>query len=262
MPPNRRLPTGRSHRVERLSVGRLRVIRLLISVAGRHTVHGLVEVDVTAALQRLRAPGSGTVTALVVAAVAAAVREHPQVNSRRAGRKLVVFDDIDVIVTVERTPTGGATAPVPLVVQRADQKSETEIAAELRAGKGKSAPSGDGSHALVSRLPFWLVRAGVSAVGSVPRMAAALGPPIGVSSLGMFASGWAIPISPLTVMVTVGGIAQRPALVDGKLVERDILPLTLSFDHTVVDGGPAARFAATLVSILQGADRWVDGPDR
>lgn len=61
-------------------------------------------------------------------------------------------------------------------------KSEAEIAGELRAGK--SAPSGDGPHVLVSRLRFWLVRAGVSVAGSAPRMAAALGPPIGVSSLG------------------------------------------------------------------------------
>jgi hypothetical protein len=51
-------------------------------VAGSHTVHGLVEADVTVTLHRLRiAHGSGTVTALVVAAVGATVRKHPGVNS-------------------------------------------------------------------------------------------------------------------------------------------------------------------------------------
>jgi pyruvate/2-oxoglutarate dehydrogenase complex dihydrolipoamide acyltransferase (E2) component len=104
---------------------------------------------------------------------------------------------------------------------------------------------------VVTRLPFQAVRAGVAMGGTIARVAAALGPPVGVSSLGMFAAGWAIPISPLTVMVTVGGVAYRPALLDGQLFDRVVLPLTLSFDHTVVDGAPAARFAATLIQALQ-----------
>jgi pyruvate/2-oxoglutarate dehydrogenase complex dihydrolipoamide acyltransferase (E2) component len=250
MQPHNRRTSLRTHRVEPLPAGRLQVVQLLTAVAGRHTVHGLVEADATAALQRLRSAGtSATVTALVVAAVAATVREHPGVNGRRAGRKLVVFDDVDVIVTAERSTSAGEVAPVPLVVHSADTKSEAEIAAELRAGKTKSATGI--SHPLVAHLPFGVVRAGVSVASTIPRVAAALGPAVGVSSLGMFAAGWAIPISPLTVMVTVGGVTHRPALVDGELVDRDVLPLTLSFDHTVVDGAPAARFATTLVRALQ-----------
>jgi hypothetical protein len=82
----------------------------------------------------------------------------------------------------------------------------------------------------------------------VPAVAARFAPPIGISSLGMFgAGGWGIPLSPMTLMVTVGGIVRRPAVVDDALVEHELLPLTLSFDHAVVDGAPAARFAATLI---------------
>jgi pyruvate/2-oxoglutarate dehydrogenase complex dihydrolipoamide acyltransferase (E2) component len=47
-------------------------------------------------------------------------------------------------------------------------------------------------------------------------------------------------------MVTIGGATRRPALLDGAVTERELLPLTLSFDHTVIDGAPAARFAQTL----------------
>ena len=86
----------------------------------------------------------------------------------------------------------------------------------------------------------------------VPSAAARFGPAIGVSSLGMFGTGWGIPISPMTLMVTVGGITRRPAVERGVLVERELLPLTLSFDHSVIDGAPAARFAATLGAILEG----------
>lgn len=43
-------------------------------------------------------------------------------------------------------------------------------------------------------------------------------------------------------MVTVGGIGHRPVLVDGELENRDHLSLTISVDHDIIDGAPAARF--------------------
>ena len=79
--------------------------------------------------------------------------------------------------------------------------------------------------------------------GTRPRIAARFGPAVGVTSLGMFSrgGGWAIPITPLTLVATVG-IVDRPVVRDGRIVARPMLPLTLSFDHAVIDGAPAARF--------------------
>lgn len=57
-----------------------------------------------------------------------------------------------------------------------------------------------------------------------------------------------------SVLATVGGIAARPWMVDGEVCVRDILHLTLSFDHDVVDDAPAARFAARLVELLSKAE--------
>ena len=44
------------------------------------------------------------------------------------------------------------------------------------------------------------------------------------------------------------------AYVDGELVPREFVDLTLSFDHDVVDGGPAARFTAKLRELIETAD--------
>ena len=57
----------------------------------------------------------------------------------------------------------------------------------------------------------------------------------------------------MTLLVTVGGTSMRPRLRDGHLENREILPLTLSFDHGVVDGAPAARFVATLRDLTETA---------
>ena len=52
---------------------------------------------------------------------------------------------------------------------------------------------------------------------------------------------------------TLGGIATKPAVVDGQIVPREMLSVTLSFDHDVVDGAPAARFVERLKKLAEGA---------
>jgi pyruvate/2-oxoglutarate dehydrogenase complex dihydrolipoamide acyltransferase (E2) component len=54
-------------------------------------------------------------------------------------------------------------------------------------------------------------------------------------------------------MITVGGIATKPRYVDGVLQPRELLDLTISVDHAVVDGAPAARFARRLAELVEHA---------
>ena len=81
-------------------------------------------------------------------------------------------------------------------------------------------------------------------------------------AIGMFGSGagWGIPLTDYTLCLTIGGIARRPGVVReregerGERIEaRDFLSLTISVDHDVVDGAPAARFAQRLKEIIESA---------
>jgi pyruvate/2-oxoglutarate dehydrogenase complex dihydrolipoamide acyltransferase (E2) component len=75
-----------------------------------------------------------------------------------------------------------------------------------------------------------------------------------VTAVGMFANGggWGLGFTPFhTLALTVGGIAEKPALVNGQLVEREYLCLTISIDHDVVDGAPAARFAHCFRQLVE-----------
>ena len=56
---------------------------------------------------------------------------------------------------------------------------------------------------------------------------------------------------PETAILGVGRIAERPAVVDGKLDVRTRCTLSLSFDHRVVDGAPAAAFLSRLAELLE-----------
>ena len=229
----------------------------LVGASRRFQVHALVEFDVTEATARIvDADPRVSWTGFVVASLARSVALHPEVNARKAGRRILTFDRIDIGATVERHWQGEAILDI-VTIGEADRKSCAEISARLheaKEGPGR-AHRQSGLTALAWRLPGPLRRTAFRIAATRPRVAATFGPAVGVTSLGMFSSGWgwAIPLAPLTVIVTVGEVVDRPVVHDGRIVARPMLPLTLSFDHAVIDGAPAARFTATLRALVETA---------
>jgi len=71
--------------------------------------------------------------------------------------------------------------------------------------------------------------------------------------VGMFGKGggWGIPINDHTLDLTLGGIAGKPGIVDGQIALREYLAMTLSFDHSIIDGAPAARFSVRLRELIE-----------
>ncbi len=63
--------------------------------------------------------------------------------------------------------------------------------------------------------------------------------------------GWGVPVAAASLVITVGGLAAKPGVVEGHIVIRDYLCLTLSFDNRITDGGPAARFANRLKELIE-----------
>jgi len=54
----------------------------------------------------------------------------------------------------------------------------------------------------------------------------------------------------------VGSTAWKPAVVEGRIEPREILNLTVVFDHHVIDGAPAARFTRRLVELIESGYGW------
>jgi len=52
----------------------------------------------------------------------------------------------------------------------------------------------------------------------------------------------------------LGGISRKPAFVEDRIEPREILNLTVAFDHDVVDGAPAARVLERLVDLIESGD--------
>lgn len=225
----------------------------------RHIVHGLVEVDVTKAreLGRLLSARDNTrmsFTAFIVASLARAIAANPRVQAYLDWRhRLVVFHDVDVVTMVEPEP--GAVA-IPHVIRNANRKTVRAISDEIRSIQAKP-DSSEQRNTLVDlapRVPRFVRLLFFWAVKKNPHWFKRLQGTVIVTSVGMFgkSGGWGIGFLPThTLGLTVGGIAQKPGVHDGQIEVREYLNITVSFDHDVVDGAPAARFTRNLIELME-----------
>ena len=149
------------------------------------------------------------------------------------------------------------TSPSRSGSRRANRKTYRQVNDELRAAQqqaGQRLGSATGT-AWIRFIPGFLLRTFIRLASRNIGMQKRFGV-VGVTAVGMFGSGpmWLIPLTSATVTVAVGAIAKRPALVDGGLQEREHLCLTVSFDHDIVDGAPAARFTSRFAELLSSGD--------
>jgi pyruvate/2-oxoglutarate dehydrogenase complex dihydrolipoamide acyltransferase (E2) component len=227
----------------------------------KHLIHGLIEIDVTKARRALRSRAETgqpvSFTAFVMHAVARAVDEDRVLQAYRRRNKLVLFDDVDINVQIEGTVAGQKIVK-SLLVRAANRKTVEQITAEIRAGQ-RDQPADSRRYRgtlAFARIPRPVRAVMWRSVMSRPELVKRFGGTVAISSIGMFGSGggWGIPIGPATLMITVGGIVTKPQYVDGVVVPRELLDLTITVDHAIVDGAPAARFARRLTGLLECAD--------
>lgn len=232
----------------------------------KHIIHIVVEFDVTRPRELIRRRTEATgerlsFTAYVAACVGRAVAADRTAHAYRKGRRLVLYRDVDIGILVERLVEGENLATYH-VVRQSDRKPVEAIHAEIRAAQGEVVEAMPGARAwkaflalpAVFRRPFywWLDRH--------PETRKRLSGTVVISAIGMYGKGggWGIPIPSNTLTITVGGIATKPRFVEGRIEPREMLGVTVSFDHDVVDGAPAARFVARLRDRIEDAELLAD----
>lgn len=225
----------------------------------RSNVHGLVEVDVTDARERIRTieDETGTklsFTAFIISCLATTIKEQPHIQRYRDWRgRIHEFEDVDVNVLIERE-INGERIGIPHVIRQANQRTVQSIHDEIRRVKADTTNSPEaGLVRLVRRLPGFLRRQMWRLPQWFPTRWKRLAGSVAVTSVGMFGTGngWAISPTNYTLQLTVGGIGTQPRLIDGELRSREFLSLTVTFDHDVVDGAPATRFVQRLTEHLE-----------
>ena len=258
-----------AHNVVDLPPGRRVWLNALHLSGPTYWMYGLLEVDVTVprriiAEHKERTGEALSFTGFLVYCLARAVAENPEVQAYLKGRnQFVVFDDVNVGVMVEHTD-GKKTTLMGHIIEGAQRKTYRDIHQEIRSVQSGPVPRGRGMprwflramllpwplSKLVKALMSWVTRRDptvrVSAAGTVA-----------VTAVGMFGkghSGWGITTTPHSLGLVVGSMAWKPAVVEGRIEPREILNLTVLFDHDVVDGAPATRFTRRLIELIESGD--------
>jgi pyruvate/2-oxoglutarate dehydrogenase complex dihydrolipoamide acyltransferase (E2) component len=233
---------------------------------GKHCMYALLEVDVTVAKKFIDVYEGQTgeqlsFTGYLISCMARAVDEDKAVQAYRKGSKqLVVFDDVDVGFMVE-LKKGETRFLTGRVIRAANRKTFWEIHQEIRSVQARQLLSDDKSVSWFRSamlLPWPLSRLFKALFRMImqgnPTIVTSMAGTVGISSVGMFGkghAGWGISTGSHVLDLVVGGIFRQLAEVDGRIESRQVVCLTIIFDHDIIDGAPAARFTRKLVELIE-----------
>ncbi|MET1116740.1 MAG: 2-oxo acid dehydrogenase subunit E2 [Comamonas sp.] len=238
---------------------RLRNFILDVMAEGRRksTIHLLFEAEVAPMRRHLAAqPERVSLTSYIARTLACAVNENRSMQAYRHGKsRLTVFEDIDLTFMVERD-IGGALLPVNFIVRAAQRKGAGEIHAALQGAKHAALGQGGPLSALEKHffeLPRPLRRVVWFFIRRDPVMFKDLVGTVGITSMGMHAQGAALilPITPMTLTLSIGAIGKKLVLEGGLPVEREFIQLNLAADHDIIDGAPLMRFCTRFKAMLE-----------
>ena len=234
----------------------------------QNNIQAMIEVDISEPQRFIHEHQQQTgerlsLTAFIVTCLAQAIAEHPHLNSFRKGRHLIVLEDVTISVLVERE-IDGEMMPENLGIRAAQTKTHRQIHEEIRAAQahGKDGLGGLSETTWVRFIPSFLFRTFIRIASRNVAMMERFGA-VGVTAVGMFGNKnqalWLLPlVGGATVGVAVGGIVERPCIRDGQLETREHLCLTVTFNHDIVDGAPAARFLKRFSELLMNGEQLRD----
>ena len=172
-------------------------------------------------------------TDLFVFVLAMALKDHPIINSSLIDDEIKVWEDINIGVAVALEEGGYEGGLIVPVVKNAEKKSLVEVSTTVRE-LTKKARSRKLMPEDVSGGTFTL------------------------TNVGVFGSGWSLstPIinQPQSAILQTGAIVEKPVAMKGRVVIRPVMSCSLTYDHRVLDGAPAARFMERVRELMENPD--------
>jgi len=247
--------------------------RLSTSDVGRfghkkHYIFGLLEIDVTSARQRLRKLRQHgqqvSFTAWMIKTIGDCVARNRYAHALRYGRRsLITFNDVDIALPIERI-INGKSVPLPLLIKRTNERTAVDIHQEIEAAQGKTINNekdfvlGNNQFSLIAlrfyyALPQWFRVLLWRVIFGNPFRAKLHSGTVMVTTVNAIGgSGWILPSRNMhNIALSFGSISKKPWVVEGKIEIREILHLTVTFNHDVIDGVPARRFVQDLVKKIE-----------
>jgi pyruvate/2-oxoglutarate dehydrogenase complex dihydrolipoamide acyltransferase (E2) component len=225
----------------------------------KHTVHGLFELDVSCPRQQIRAYQERTgeklsFSAFIITCLGQAIEADKSVQAYRDGRnRMIIFEEVDVSTLFE-VELDGRKLIRPHIIRAANRRSLLEIHQEIRSYQQEHTGSQEARWIdSFVRLPGFVRRLFLRRLFKNPHRLKELMGTVLLTSVGTSTAGgfWGIPVPNHSLQLTLGGISEKPAVVGGQILAREFLSVTLSFDHDLIDGAPAARFVQRFKELVE-----------
>lgn len=235
----------------------------------KHHIKALIELDVTHARELIRDHRNKkkeelSFTAWILKCISQAIFENKSVHAIRKGKnKLILFDDIDISIIVEKE-INGEKVPLPLVIRKVNRKTIKDIHYEIKQAKEQEVT--DEKDYILGENQFkWAMKLYVSLpqflrliiwkrfILKNPFLMKKMSGTVVVTSVGMMGKvrGWVIPVSILPICFALGSIIKKPGVFKDQIEIREYLHMTILIDHDVIDGAPAARFVSRLTELIE-----------
>ncbi|RPI19181.1 MAG: hypothetical protein EHM58_02370 [Ignavibacteriae bacterium] len=252
------------YEIKKLSPFRLLSIYGYEALGEGHNMYALLELDVTNTRQRLRSlrtKGQNvSFFGFLLSAIAKTIDENKELNIIRRGKKVYYFDEVDIDIPIE-LELNGISTPRKYLVRDAANKNAEEITREIENAKKSWKESGtageDDKWALgwikiASIMPKWLFKLITKYLSGKPFFLKKRFGTTYVSSVSGFSkvSGFVIPFfaggKTRPLAFAIGNLMKKPGVVGSDICIREYLSITISINHDLVDGAPAARFVNRL----------------
>jgi pyruvate/2-oxoglutarate dehydrogenase complex dihydrolipoamide acyltransferase (E2) component len=234
----------------------------------KHHVSAFLEFDVTEGREKLRhlkrTGASVSFNAWILKLIGVTLEKHKEAAAFLVNKhKLVAFDDINISMVVEKE-INGKKVPIPLVIEKANEKNVNEIALEIESSRNQVLTENEivlhskpkPYERLYYKLPGFLRRTIWRAMLGHPKFAFKKMGNVAVTSLGMMGriNGWFIPISVHPVSFGIGSIIKKAVVINDEIKVREILNMTILLDHDVIDGAPMVRFIKDLTNRIENGE--------
>jgi pyruvate/2-oxoglutarate dehydrogenase complex dihydrolipoamide acyltransferase (E2) component len=258
-----------NYQIKPFSVERKNIELVLKEGWRKHSIHAILEFDVTNALEKIKKIQNEknvkiSFTGWIIKCISQGLTEYKDLNSYRLGNsKYVLFDDVDIAIPVERK-INDEYRPRAYIIRKANEKNIYEITKEIRAVQnqeidystqvlGENLTRFEKS---VLNAPIFLKKIVLKIARKKGLMRKKHTGTIGVTSIGMKGKfpGGIIPLGgTATLLFVLGGIIKKPGVINDKIEIREFLNMTITADHDLIDGGPLTRFVERLNDLIENA---------
>jgi pyruvate/2-oxoglutarate dehydrogenase complex dihydrolipoamide acyltransferase (E2) component len=255
----------KNYRFQKIARSRIATFDIFDVGLSKHHINAMLEFDVTDSRAKLRdVRKKGTTVSLnawIIKVIGMVLQKHPEAAAYFYNKKrLIIFNDINVSMIVEKK-IGDSKVPIPLVIEKVNEKSAQEITQEIENARTQNLSSKDivlrkqssSYERLYYYLPGFIRRLFWRLLLKSPKTAFNTMGNVAVTSVGMIGkiNGWFIHKSVHPISFGVGSILRKPVVIDNEIKIREILNMTILVDHDVIDGAPMVRFLDDLTNYLE-----------